>query len=71
MWTAECNSQLGFTGGGGKDAWPRGKWGKHVHGFWIFRLLMTNRFAHEGWAIKRPLDYFVHVEMRGAMFSVS
>lgn len=32
---------------------------------------MTNRFSHKGWATKQPLDYYVQVEMRGAMFSIS
>lgn len=32
---------------------------------------MTNRFTHEGWAIRQPLDYFVQVEMRDAVFSIS
>lgn len=32
---------------------------------------MTNRFIQESWATTQPLDYFLQVEMRGAMFSVS
>lgn len=32
---------------------------------------MTNRFIQKGWAPKQPLDYFLQVGIRGAMFSIS